>query len=74
MDGANSDAKTVEEYMEGTPSWRTDLYASSGNVGTLITHAESIVLFRELGTKVTPELKSPSVQMPFDGFYTKAIC
>jgi glycerophosphoryl diester phosphodiesterase len=31
-------------------------------------HAESIKLFKELGVKFTPELKEPSVPMPFDGF------
>jgi glycerophosphoryl diester phosphodiesterase len=65
MDGANSDATTVEEYMAGTANWRTDLY--SGN-GTLMTHAESIEMFKKAGIKMTPELKSAEVQMPFDGF------
>lgn len=65
MDGFNPDALTIEEYMNGTPSWRTDLYA---NEGTLMTHAESIELFRTLSVKMTPELKSPVVPMPFNGF------
>lgn len=65
MDAANPMATTVEQYMDGTPSWRTDLYASEG---TLVTHAESIELFKTLGVKMTPELKSPSVTMPFNGF------
>lgn len=52
--------------MDGTAGWRTDLYAASS--GTLMTHAESIRLFRSLGAKFTPELKSPSVPMPFEGF------
>ena len=52
--------------MGGTASWRTDLYVAGG--GTLMTHAESIKLFKELGVKFTPELKEPSVPMPFDGF------
>ncbi len=65
MDGANSKATTIEEYMQGTPSWRTDLYAQSG---TLMTHAESAALFKKHGVKVTPELKSAAVEMPFDGF------
>ena len=65
MDAANSKAKTVEEYMDGTPNWRTDLYTAKG---TLMTHAESIELFKKLGMKMTPELKSPSVEMPFDGY------
>lgn len=66
MDAANTSATTVEDYMDGTADWRTDLYAVEG--GTLMTHAESIELFRELGAKFTPELKSPAVEMPHDGF------
>ena len=66
MDAANKKGTTVEEYMDGTANWRTDLYAASA--GTLMTHAESIRLFRTLGAKFTPELKSPSVDMPFEGF------
>ncbi|WP_199610617.1 glycerophosphodiester phosphodiesterase family protein [Flocculibacter collagenilyticus] len=65
MDGANPNATTVEEYLQGTPNWRTDLYSSSG---TLMTHAQSIELFKSLNVKMTPELKSPAVTMPFDGF------
>ncbi|WP_108482449.1 glycerophosphodiester phosphodiesterase family protein [Oceaniglobus ichthyenteri] len=65
MDAANSAATTVAEYQNGTAGWRTDLYATTG---TLMTHAESIELFKDLGVKFTPELKSPSVEMPFDGF------
>jgi len=66
MDAADTSATTVEGYMDGTASWRTDLYAVAG--GTLMTHAESIALFRDLGAKFTPELKSPAVEMPHDGF------
>ncbi|WP_276719908.1 glycerophosphodiester phosphodiesterase family protein [Pseudooceanicola nitratireducens] len=65
MDAANKMGTTVEEYMDGTAGWRTDLYATTG---TLMTHAESIALFKDLGAKFTPELKYPSVEMPFDGF------
>ncbi|MBV2091525.1 MAG: glycerophosphodiester phosphodiesterase [Candidatus Thiodiazotropha sp. (ex Ctena orbiculata)] len=68
MDAADRAATTVEEYLDATPSWRTDLY--TGN-GTLMTHAESIELFKQLGAKMTPELKSPSVEMPFEGDYTQ---
>ncbi len=64
MDGANTQATTVGEYMQGTPSWRTDLYATGG---TLVTHKQSIELFKSLGVKMTPELKSPQVSMPFEG-------
>ncbi|MEC7765183.1 MAG: glycerophosphodiester phosphodiesterase family protein [Pseudomonadota bacterium] len=66
MDAANPAGETVEAYMDGTAGWRTDLYSAMG--GTLMTHAESIALFDELGADFTPELKYPSVEMPFDGF------
>ncbi|MEE1674804.1 glycerophosphodiester phosphodiesterase family protein [Agarivorans aestuarii] len=59
MDAANKQATTVEEYMDATPSFRTDLYATSG---TLMSHKESIALFKELGVKMTPELKTPAAQ------------
>ncbi|MGH1446280.1 MAG: glycerophosphodiester phosphodiesterase family protein [Cognatishimia sp.] len=65
MDAANAKATSVAEYLDGTAGWRTDLYATNG---TVMTHAESIALFKDLGAKFTPELKSPSVEMPFDGF------
>ena len=65
MDAFNPRATTVAEFLGGTPSFRTDLYASRG---TLLTHAESIQLFKKLDVKMTPELKFPSVQMPFNGF------
>ena len=68
MDAANPKAKTLAEYMNATPSWRTDLYTATG---TLMTHKESIALFKSLGVKMTPELKSASVSMPFDGNYTQ---
>ena len=68
MDGFNADAKTPEEYQNGTPRWRTDLYAASG---TLMTHDESIALIKNLGAKFTPELKAPEVPMPFEGDYTQ---
>jgi glycerophosphoryl diester phosphodiesterase len=67
MDASNPRARTVEEYLAGTANWRTDLY-SGPTSGTLLTHAESIALFKKLGVKMTPELKSASVTMPFDGF------
>ncbi|WP_215398159.1 glycerophosphodiester phosphodiesterase family protein [Rheinheimera oceanensis] len=69
MDAYNPQATTVAEYMQGTPSWRTDLYATKG---TLMTHAESISLFKQLGVKFTPELKSAEVPMPYEGTYSQA--
>ncbi len=68
MDGANTAATTIEEYLQGTPGWRTDLYSATG---TLLTHAESIELFKAQGLKMTPELKTPSVEMPYEGDYTQ---
>ncbi|QWG25525.1 glycerophosphodiester phosphodiesterase [Bradyrhizobium sediminis] len=68
MDGSNPNATTAAEFQNGTPRWRTDLYANSG---TLMTHDESIALIRSLGAKFTPELKAPEVPMPFDGDYTQ---
>lgn len=68
MDGANPLAATPEEYLGGTVNWRTDLYSSCA---TLVSHKESIKLFQQLGTQYTPELKSPSVSMPFEGDYTQ---
>ncbi len=65
MDSADSAATTAEEYQGGIAGWRTALYVQEP---TILTHAESIALFKDLGVKMTPELKSPSVEMPFDGF------
>jgi len=65
MDSADKKAVTVDAYLKGTAPWRTELY---GATGTLMTHAESISLFKELGVKFTPELKVPTVGMPFEGF------
>jgi glycerophosphoryl diester phosphodiesterase len=58
----------VAEYLQGTPSFRTDLYSGCG---TVVSHKESIELMRELGVKFTPELKSASVAMPYEGEYTQ---
>ena len=66
MDAADTAATGVADYMEGTAGFRTDLYAAEN--GTLMTHRESIALFKSLGARFTPELKSPVVEMPFNGF------
>jgi len=68
MDAGNKNATTVSEYINSTPSWRTDLYSARG---TLMTHKESIKLLNKLNVKFTPELKSPSVEMPYEGDYTQ---
>ena len=71
MDASNPRARTVAEYLGGTASFRTDLYAGPSS-GTLLSHKESIELFKRLGVKMTPELKSASVPMPFNGFTQEA--
>jgi glycerophosphoryl diester phosphodiesterase len=68
MDASDPNAATVEEYLGGTANWRTDLYSVCG---TVVSHAESIDLFKTLGVKMTPELKTPSVTMPYEGNYTQ---
>jgi len=68
MDASNPRASNIEEFMEGTPNWRTDLHAQAA---TLLTHAQSIELFKSLGMKMTPELKAPDVTMPYQGDYTQ---
>jgi glycerophosphoryl diester phosphodiesterase len=55
MDASNPAATTAAGYLEGTASWRTDLYTGRG---TLMTLAESLALNESLGVKHTPELKS----------------
>jgi glycerophosphoryl diester phosphodiesterase len=67
MDAFNPAAKTPAEFLGGTANFRTDLY-SGPTSGQLLTHRESIELFKKLGVKMTPELKAPSVSMPFNGF------
>lgn len=71
MDAFDPNARTVEEFLDGTASFRTDLY-SGPTSGTLLTHAESIALFKKLGAKFIPELKEAVVPMPFDGFTQEA--
>ena len=68
MDASNPKGTTVAEYMNGTPRFRTDLYSATG---TLMTHKESIELFKKLGVKMTPELKAADVAMPYEGTYTQ---
>lgn len=65
MDASDTSATTPEEFLGGTADFRTDLYVDGAE---LMTHAGSIELIRSLGAKFTPELKAPSVEMPYDGF------
>lgn len=54
MDASNPSARTPEEFLGGTASWRTDLYTGRG---TVVTMAESVRLNQMNGVKHTPELK-----------------
>lgn len=65
MDAGNPNAKTLAEYLDSTPNFRTDTYAGNG---ILMSHKDSIDLFKKLGVKMTPELKGASVAMPYNGF------
>jgi len=69
MDGANAGAKTVADYLKGTPSFRTDTYAGNGHV---MSHKEFIALTKQLKVSMTPELKEALVPMPFDGMTQEA--
>ena len=66
MDGFNPNATTATSYMDGTPYFRTDLYAQG--CPKLMTVDEYIPLVDSWGLKYTPELKTPEVKMPFDGY------
>jgi glycerophosphoryl diester phosphodiesterase len=63
-DGFDPRATTVEQYVAGG---RTAANTDGPSWGTLMTHADSIALFRQLGVQMVPELKQPAVPMPFDG-------
>lgn len=71
MDASDVTARTPEAFLGGTPDWRTDLYSGAMG-GRLMTHRESIELFKALDVAMTPELKAPMVEMPFDGFSREA--
>lgn len=68
MDGVNERAQSVQQYLQGTPAWRTSLYNQCAKP---MTHRESIQLFAAAGIKMTPELKQPEVAMPYQGNYTQ---
>ena len=67
MDASDPAAETAEAFQGGVAPFRTTLHETP-SADTVMSHAESIELFRDLGAKFTPELKTPVVEMPFDGF------
>ncbi|KAL4963793.1 glycerophosphodiester phosphodiesterase family protein [Aspergillus stella-maris] len=70
MDSSNPNATTPEEYQYGGPAWRTELY---DNCATTVDHKTFIEITDSLGLQFTPELKTPEVNMPFQGNYTQEI-
>jgi glycerophosphoryl diester phosphodiesterase len=67
VDAFDPAAQTVEAFVAPVRTPRPELGAGVER-GTLLTHAQSIELFMRLGVRMTPELKAPSVKMPFNGF------
>jgi glycerophosphoryl diester phosphodiesterase len=61
MDGFDPNARTASEYVRGGSSASTGATAC----GKVMSHAESIALIGGLGRSFIPELKAPSVPMPF---------
>jgi glycerophosphoryl diester phosphodiesterase len=64
MDGFDPKARTVSEYVRGGPG----APGGATTCGKVMSHVESIALIRGLGRSFTPELKAPSVPMPFAGY------
>lgn len=60
LDAINPAATTVQEFV----SPRHGAYKGPA---TLMTHKESIALFKTLNVKMIPELKRPGVKMPYEG-------
>jgi glycerophosphoryl diester phosphodiesterase len=58
--GFDPEAASVNEYLGGDTVR-----------GTVMSHADSIELFKRLGVKMVPELKAPKVTMPWQGDYTR---
>ena len=55
MDAADPTATSLADHLDSTPAYRTDLYA---NGARLMSHDDSLQLFRELGVAMAPELKA----------------
>ncbi len=62
MDAADPEATTLEGYVGGTADFRSDLYTTRA---TVLSHAESIELFKRLGAGFTPELKGTDAEIGF---------
>lgn len=69
MDSSDGKAADAAGYIGGVAPFRTTLY--SYECPEVPTHMESIELIKEWGAKFTPELKTPKVDMPYEGDYTQ---
>jgi glycerophosphoryl diester phosphodiesterase len=72
IDAFDPAARTPEEFVAAVPPPRAG-FEPGVATGELLTHAESIALFRALGVKMTPELKDAEVRMPFNGLTREAL-
>jgi glycerophosphoryl diester phosphodiesterase len=66
-DGFDPKATTPAQYMSVGSAGQAD----EAVLGTLLSHAQSIDLFRALGVKLAPELKAAQVPMPYEGAFTQ---
>jgi len=66
VDAFEPAAQTVEEFVAPRRAPRPDL-GPGLLFGTLLSHAESIEIFKRLGVRMTPELKEATVRLPFNG-------
>ena len=66
IDAFDPAAQTVAEFVAPALPPRPDL-GPAVERGTLLSHAESIALFKKLGVRMMPELKETSVRLPFNG-------
>jgi len=73
VDAFDPAAQTAAEFVGAAPPPRASLGDPGVVRGTLLTHAESIALFQRLGVRMIPELKAPSVAMPFNGLTHAAL-
>lgn len=65
MEGYDEKADNPEQFLRGGPNWRTQLHARCERP---MSHAQSIALIDEHDRMMTPELKAPEVEMPFNDF------
>ena len=68
MDYVNNEAQSVIEYLAAIPPW---LNRELSECPTVLSHRESIVEIDRLGVNFTPELKTPQVDMPFQGHFSQ---